>query len=237
MQLLDLTFPTPEENLACDEALLDAAEERSGAETLRFWESSLYFIALGSSNITAKEVNLDACGRDGVPVLRRRSGGGAVLQGPGCLNYCLILAIDGQCTTIAETNSFVLGRNRSVLHRLMNEQVRHEGLTDLAIDGLKVSGNAQRRRMKYLMFHGTFLLDFDIRSIGRYLKLPSKQPGYRKDRPHLEFLRNTGLTRGALKDAMREEWKTTESMKNPSDLNIGELVSSRYGLSEWNMKL
>ena len=38
MQLLDLTFPTPEENLACDEALLEMCEQGYDREILRFWE-------------------------------------------------------------------------------------------------------------------------------------------------------------------------------------------------------
>ena len=37
MKQLDLTLPSPAENLACDEALLDWCEENGGEEILRFW--------------------------------------------------------------------------------------------------------------------------------------------------------------------------------------------------------
>src|SRR2546426_2926796 len=81
MKVFDLALPTPEQNLACDEALLDLCEEDGCEEILRFWEHRKHFVVLGYSNNAATEVNLDAARRDGVPVLRRCSGGGAVLQG------------------------------------------------------------------------------------------------------------------------------------------------------------
>ena len=80
MKILDLTLPTPAENLACDEALLDESEEGRHEEFLRFWEPADYFVVVGSSNKIAQEVNVEACRADNVPILRRHSGGGAVLQ-------------------------------------------------------------------------------------------------------------------------------------------------------------
>ena len=40
--------------------------------------------------------------------------------------------------------------------------IQVQGHTDLTVDGLKFSGNSQRRRRKFLLFHGTFLLKFDL---------------------------------------------------------------------------
>ena len=50
MFLCDLTLPTPEENLACDEALLDLCEAGGAGELLRFWEPPSYFVVLGYAN-------------------------------------------------------------------------------------------------------------------------------------------------------------------------------------------
>src|SRR4051794_13262168 len=93
MHCLDLTYDSPAANLALDEALLDACEI-GGAEVLRFWESPKYFVVVGYSNKVDTEVNVSECRKRNVPVLRRCSGGGTVLQGPGCLNYSLILNFD-----------------------------------------------------------------------------------------------------------------------------------------------
>jgi lipoate-protein ligase A len=93
MKYLDLTLPTPAENLALDEALLELAE-REGDETLRVWESPWPFVVLGLSNHLSREANVDACRELKVEILRRCSGGGTVVQGPGCLSYALALRID-----------------------------------------------------------------------------------------------------------------------------------------------
>src|ERR1039458_3609667 len=93
MRHLDLTIPSPAENLACDEALLDWCESGTGAECLRFWESPEPFVVVGYANKVETEVNVAACEARKIPILRRCSGGGTVAQGPGCLNYALILPI------------------------------------------------------------------------------------------------------------------------------------------------
>ncbi len=93
MKHLDLTLPSPAENLACDEALLDWREENGGEEILRFWESPETFVVVGYANKIATEVNVENCRAKQIPIFRRCSGGGTVLQGAGCLNYALILRI------------------------------------------------------------------------------------------------------------------------------------------------
>ena len=180
MKLLDLTLPTPAENLACDEALLNLCEE-AGLEVLRFWESRESFVVLGYGNHFATEVNVAECERRNVPILRRCSGGGTVLQGPGCLNYNLTLRIDehGPVGSVTEANRYVMERNRAAMEKLLGLPVSIEGCTDMVFAGestnsrpanhesatpktwFKFSGNAQRRRRDALVFHGTILYQFD----------------------------------------------------------------------------
>ena len=114
MKLCDLTLASPEENLACDEALLDFCEAGQSEEILRFWEPARYFVVLGYANKVAREVNLPFCRANGIPVLRRCTGGGTVLQGPGVLNYSLILRMDasGPLHSIAATNEFIMERHQ-----------------------------------------------------------------------------------------------------------------------------
>src|SRR5258708_1582967 len=120
MQLLDLTLPTPAENLAGDEALLDWREAEPGPDILRFWTPDRYFVVVGYANKVAREVDLEACRARQVPILRRCTGGGAVLQGPGCLNYALILNIEQWpgLRSIAQTNCFIMQRQAQALSSL-----------------------------------------------------------------------------------------------------------------------
>jgi len=239
MKYLDLALPTPAENLACDEALLDWCEVSHCAdEILRVWEPADYFVVVGYANKAATEVNLPACEARQVPVLRRCSGGGTVLQGPGCLNYTLILKIAGAepLRSIATTNCFVMNRNREALETLLKRPVKVQGHIDLAISGLKCSGNSQRRRRRFLLFHGTFLLNFDVPLVQELLPLPSQQPGYRQNRAHTDFLTNLKLPAGELKAALRRTWNATSPLRSPPLLAMAALTREKYATREWNFK-
>src|SRR5262245_20231533 len=94
MNLLNLTLSTAAENLAADEALLELAVTGDCQPLLRLWEPSQHFVVLGYGNRVSEEVDKAMCGELAIPILRRTSGGGTVLQGPGCLNYSLILPLN-----------------------------------------------------------------------------------------------------------------------------------------------
>lgn len=241
MRLLDVTYPTPAENLAADEALLDGCEERGGDEILRFWESPEPFVVVGYANKIATEVEEAACQKAGLPVYRRCSGGGTVLQGPGCLSYALILRIDEHSPTgnISTANRFIMERNRQAVQAVVGSgrgEVSICGHTDLAIEGKKFSGNSQRRRKHYLLFHGTLLLSFDLGLIGQALRMPSKQPDYRADRGHGEFLMNLAAPAVAIKAAMASTWGAVARPGEFQRAETQKLAAEKYSAREWNFK-
>lgn len=237
MNHLDLTLPTPAENLACDEALLDAAEQRGGGGVLRFWESATHFVVLGYANKWREEVNAQACREHEVPILRRCSGGGTVLQGPGCLNYSVILRIGdaSEMQSITATNRLVMDRNRRALIALTGKAVTVEGHTDLAVGGLKFSGNAQRRKRDWLLFHGTFLLNFDLGLIEKLLLPPPRQPEYRQARSHAKFVTQLNVAAEAVKSALREPWGANTPHTDIPHERIAQLVAEKYSRDEWNL--
>ena len=238
MKYVDLTLPSAAANLACDEALLDLCEDGLESGILRFWESSEHFVVIGYANRAAVEVNLAACSEDNVRVLRRVSGGGTVLQGPGCLNYSLILPIkEGEpLASITGANRFILERQKSALNPLLGGAVKIQGQTDLALDNLKFSGNAQRRKRHALIFHGTFLLQFDFALIEKYLLMPSKQPEYRAGRQHGQFLVNLALDSKKVKQAIRNEWQAIEELSVAPTEKINSLTATKYSTNEWNLR-
>ncbi|MEO5804375.1 MAG: hypothetical protein ABIR24_12685, partial [Verrucomicrobiota bacterium] len=129
MKYLDLTLPTPAENLACDEALLDFCEETDGPEILRVWEPADYFIVVGYANKVILEVNCRAATAQAIPILRRSSGGGTIVQGRGCLNYSLILnfAKNNHLQTIAGVNRFIMSRHCELFQKQFQENVVIQG--------------------------------------------------------------------------------------------------------------
>jgi lipoate-protein ligase A len=236
VEYLDLTLPSAAANLACDEALLDACEEGTGGEVLRFWEPAECFVVAGFSNEVAREVNVAACRQAGVGIFRRCSGGGTVLQGPGCLNYSLVLSLEAhlECQTIPAANNYIMSTHREALAALLRQPVEVRGITDLAIAGQKFSGNAQRRKRRALLFHGTFLLSFDLALVERFLTMPSRQPDYRENRPHGRFLTNVRASASAVRAALRSCWKAGEPARGAPDWQ--RLAAEKYSRDEWNLK-
>ncbi len=235
MRLLDISLPTPAENLAGDEALLDDCAAHGDA-ALRFWESVTPCVVVGYAGAVAREVNLAACAAAGVPVLRRCSGGGTVVLGPGCLNYSLVLPVDfaPETATVVGTNHFILRRLAAALDASLGGDVTCQGDTDLVWRGRKCSGNAQRRRDSHLLFHGTFLLGLDLALVTELLPLPPRQPAYRTARSHVDFLVNLPLPVSAVKRALQSAWGA-----QPLDIPWPEaatrrLADARYAQRSWN---
>ena len=237
MKILDLALEAPAANLALDEALLDLAEQaHEPLEILRLWQSPTYFVVTGFGNKTATEVNQAACWRDHIPILRRCTGGGTVLQGPGCLNYTLILNMQlrPELSSITSTNCFVMSAHRNIIQPFFpGKNVQISGATDLALDGRKFSGNAQRRKRKAILFHGSFLLDVDLNKIEEYLLHPSREPEYRARRRHQEFLCNLQLSPDSLKAKLAAHWNATQIMDAPSASSIEPYLSAKYDNPAW----
>jgi lipoate-protein ligase A len=238
MKYLDLTFVDPRRNLACDEALGDCCEAADGGEVLRLWEPDDYFVVVGYSNRVRAEVNVAACEARGIPILRRFSGGGAVLQGPGCLNYTLALRNErpGSFGDIGHSYHRVLDRHRELFGKLTSERVEIQGTSDLAIAGRKFSGNSQHRKQRATVFHGTFLLNFDLPLIEVCLPMPSRRPAYRQDRVHESFLKNLRIDPARVKQALKEAWQADDPYDRVPNEGIEALMETRYKRDEWNNK-
>ncbi len=193
MIVQDISFPVPQENLDLDDELLQRAESEGAGESLRFWESPRVFVVLGRSSEENEDVDSAACRKDDIPVLRRSSGGGTVVQGPGCLNFSLVLSKDERPGIRTITGSYreIL---QMVLKSLGDLGIGGEFrlISDLVVPGTekKFSGNAQRRGRRYILHHGTILYGFDLELISRYLKLPVRMPDYRRGRGHADFVTN-----------------------------------------------
>lgn len=178
-----------EEDLRYDDELLARAEP-----VFRLWEAPRPYVVLGRSGRPERDVNTDECKRMHVPILRRASGGGAVVLAPGCLNYTLVfpLQTNPHLIDVRAGTRWIMERIREALNL---EELTLEGDSDLAWRGRKVSGNAQKRTKDAVLHHGTLLYDFDAELPARLLRPPARQPAYRANRPDPLFLGNLPKTR------------------------------------------
>lgn len=240
MLLLDLSLPTAAENLALDEALLDAADEQLEApELLRLWECPQFAAVLGRSGKVAEEVELAACETAAVPILRRTSGGGTVLLGPGCLMYSLLLSYEQRQSLRAldQAHQEVLSTIAAALNRLLPAlNCGPRGTSDLVGGNRKFSGNSLRCKRNFLLYHGTLLYDFDLPRIEQLLKPPPRQPEYREQRRHGEFVMNLPIGAEQIRSALIAAWQANEIAASWPQQLTQQLLETRYLRSEWNFE-
>ena len=236
MRYLELTLPDAAENLALDEALLAEAELAGRpTETLRFWEPARPIVVVGRSSKIDVEVHREACRQLGIDVLRRISGGAAIVAGPGCLMYAVVLSYELRpaLRAIGHAHRFVLNKLAAALGPLV-AGVRCRGTSDLAIAGRKFSGNSVRCKRDHLLYHGTLLYDFPLDLAGRCLAMPPRQPEYREGRPHGSFITNLPLDAATIRRALTAAWDATEPLTDwPRELTA-RLAAEKYGRRQWN---
>lgn len=239
--LLDLTLPTVEENLALDEALLVAADERGGRAVLRFWEQSDSAVVLGASRRFAVDARVERCAEDGVPIARRSSGGGSVLIGPGALNVTLVLPIAANpaLATVDGAQNSVLERIAAGI-RVGGPEVEVRGSGDLTLGGRKFAGSAQRRLRNWILVHASILYDLPIHRVDRYLRLPDRQPAYRGGRSHEDFLMNLPISRTIVCDLIRSTWTPSSLLAATSDVPqdlLESLLTEKFANRSWIERL
>jgi lipoate-protein ligase A len=161
--------PTATDQMAADEALLDAVV--AGAPpALRLYRWRPPALSLGRFQPEA-DVDVDACRRLGVPVVRRPTGGQGLLHG-GDLTYAVVMPRPGGAAgSVDAVYSLVAGALIAGLARLGVEAAvaRHDGPAgpvcfagqqgaDLRVGDRKVCGSAQVRRDRAVLQHGSILL-------------------------------------------------------------------------------
>ena len=134
---------------------------------------------------------MDAVLRDGIPIHKRISGGGAVLLSPGCA--CLALRFRKD-KSVSIHDYFALGS--SVILAAAKEELGLDlflrGTSDLACaapDGdRKVAGSALYMPRDFVLYLVSILVQPDLAQLEAYLAHPSKEPEYRAGRGHGAFL-------------------------------------------------
>ncbi|MDR1862657.1 MAG: lipoate--protein ligase family protein, partial [Treponema sp.] len=146
-------------NMALDEALLEGVASGASLPALRFFGWKPPAVSLGYFQGLEEEVDLEACRRRGVDVVRRISGGGAVFH-QAEITYSLIMPLSHPLAgaTITESYRVLCAGVAAGLGRLGVEAV-FAPINDILAGGRKISGNAQTRRKGCLLQHGTVLLD------------------------------------------------------------------------------
>lgn len=162
------------------------------------WTPQKPAIALGISQIPQRELNLTNVTESGCGIVRRPSGGGAVVLVDGVLAFGVFAdpAIFSDKYAIHEAFDLLTRPVREAIVNVtgISANAVIAGISDLAVEtgsGLrKVCGCAQMRKKRAVLVHGTILVDVDLAILEKYLAWPSEVPDYRQGRSHSDFCIN-----------------------------------------------
>ena len=164
MRYIINTSTDPYYNLALDEFAM--RHINTDEDFFLLWRNAPAVI-IGKNQNTVEEINQDFIDKNGVKVARRVSGGGAVYHDLGNLNFTFIINVDDPGKV--DYKKYV----QPIIDALASMGVTAEasGRNDILIDGLKISGNAQRVSNGKLMHHGTLLFDVNIENMVQALNV------------------------------------------------------------------
>jgi lipoate-protein ligase A len=162
-------------NMGLDEALLETVASGESLPVLRFYSWKPATVTLGYFQTLEDEIDLTACKRNGVDIVRRITGGGAVFH-QAEVTYSIILPVTHPLagTSILESYQILCGGITTGL-ATMGISAQFAGINDIIADERKVSGNAQTRRRGCVLQHGTILLDNDVDLMFNLLKVPQEK--------------------------------------------------------------
>jgi lipoate-protein ligase A len=199
-------------------------------------------IIIGKNQNTIEEINTDFVDINGIHVVRRLSGGGAVYHDLGNLNFSFITKDDGD--SFRNFKKFT----QPIVDALKGMGVDAElsGRNDILAEGRKISGNAQFTTKGRMFSHGTLMFDTEIDAVVSALKV-------RKDKIESKGIKSirsrvANITEFLEQKSTIEEFRVTllnsifggeenikEMVLTEQDwTNIKELSKQRYGNWDWN---
>ena len=227
----------PAFNLAVEEAILRHRKDGLGQDTLRVWRNDRSVI-VGCHTNTNEEVDLETCRKMGMRVLRRTSGGGAVYQDLGNINYSII-AKDESLNLAYDVLDVYRTFSDTVLRALNSLNIYADFCPPniILLNGKKISGLAQHRFYDTILFHGTLLMNTNLQTLSAVLLKPKHEVTNISNElsscPDLEDVSNA-LAKG-FHDSFGVQF-SQGSLESSEIALAEELREVKYSTDRWNIQ-
>ena len=175
-----------------------------GREALSLVSPATPYVCIGFHQDVEREVDIDFCLANDIPVFRRDLGGGAVYLDGDQLFYQVILHRDNPLVT----------RNRLAFYRRFLEPVvrtyrkigvpaRYKPVNDVISGSRKISGTGVAEIGECVVFVGNLILDFNYDMMSRILKVPDEKF---RDKVHKTLTENLSTIRRELSEREAARW-------------------------------
>lgn len=189
-RLIKSGFQTGAMNMALDEALLHAVAKGASPPVLRFYRWQPATVTLGYAQSVFRDIDLEICRRTGLDVVRRSTGGRAVLHDKEVTYAVIAPSVSGLFgSSVLDSYRVISDVLQNALQRLglaaqlVPGRPRGGSQSDakavcfsapsqyeLVIDDRKVVGSAQKRHGQAFLQHGSIPLEMDLELLGKVLK-------------------------------------------------------------------
>lgn len=245
-RLLDTPPMSAADNMALDETLLELKGEGSSPNTIRFLQFSPRTVLVGYHQAVQEEIRLDYCRAHGIDINRRITGGGAIFFDENQLGWEVYCDKEFFDITIPNNRLFksLCIPVATALKRLGLDAV-FRPRNDIEINGRKISGTGGTESEGAFMFQGTMLVDFDVNTMLRALRIPveklkAKEIDSVKDRVtclnwELGYTPLLGDIKAAIGHGFEKELDITlvQGGLTPEEQTLFERKRKRYHSWEW----
>lgn len=221
-------------NIATEEYLLEVCS----SYYFHVWRNRSAVI-VGVNQNTLSEVDLEYTESHGIDVVRRMSGGGAVYHDMGNICYTVIAPFDKEGDGYREFCAPLIEYLQT-----LGVNAEFTGRNDITVNGMKISGNAQRVKGDRIMHHGTILFDTDLTVLEKALipsplKLQSKGiKSVRARVTNIAELCKEKMTADQFYQGLRDHFSKKYKVCKLSDQdleNIEKISRQKYSTYEWNV--
>lgn len=222
-------------NLAVDEFLLNSVGKD---EIILYLYINSDSVIIGKNQNAWKECNIESMNRDGVKLVRRITGGGAVFHDLNNLNFSFISSKD----------LYDVQRQFGVILKALESvglKAEFSSRNDLTINGRKFSGNAFCEKKHASQHHGTLLINTDLSRLSDYLNVSEKKiqsKGISSVRARVINLKelneklDTALMSSLLLAAFESEYGISQPVVfSDPDLEQIALLEEKHSSWEWRL--
>jgi len=243
-EIVHATAVSPVMNLALDEVLANEVGEGRRKPTLRIWEWDQSAVVIGSFQSVKNEVDPEGAAKYGFEVVRRISGGGAMMMEKGSIiTYSIYAPAElVQGMTFADSYAYLDEWVIEALKSLGIDAV-YVPLNDIASPKGKIGGAAQKRFGNgAVLHHVTMSYDMDGQKMVEVLRIGREKisdKGIASAAKRVDPLRSqSGLERSEIIERMKSTFVTLYGA-TPGDITDDEyakakrLVAEKFSTSAW----